>query len=441
MRSALACVLLVLFAAHAGAEEDTAPAPDLDAELARLVDLPTSAARRAAADALAARADVDVDAWLAAMRGFGAFAAAPAGLGQHDVPLVRTDGTRASAATSVYVPARYDPRRPAPLLVALHGAGGRGEDVVPMWRATADLLGMLILAPTEAAETGGFAFSVQEREDVLQVLRWARRRFNVDEDRIHLTGVSRGGHLAWDLAVRHPGLWASVAPMIGGPRLQIVEGQNNLRYVENVAPLPLRDLQGRDDDPRLIANLRMAFERLQEAGAPDAKLLLQDGYAHGFDLAAVDWVVFFGKARRVPRPARVLRLAARPGEGRSRWAEILETSAKVEEVFSPQVSAVRWRRMDEDARRRALQAMVDDRTARLEVERKARGRYVAHLDGVRRFRVLLASEDLPEEGPVEVVGKGHRVRCAVASSKEVLLGEFAERFDRTFLPVMEVVVP
>ena len=42
---------------------------------------------------------------------------------------------------------------------------------------------------------------------------------------------------------------------------------------------------------------------------------------------------------------------------------------------------------------------------------------------------------------MEVIVNGRRKRKKVALSKLTLLREFAERFDRSFLPVAEVLVP
>ncbi len=436
---------LLLFAGtgpvRVASAEDEASAPDLAALLADAVDRPTADGRKQAALVLAHRQDVTVDRWIDAMRAFGTFAAAPAGVWAYDVALPSDTPRLRTAHTTVYVPAGYDPKQPAPLLLALHGAGGRGEDMVPLWRATADALGMLVVAPTEAGENAGYGFTERERDDALAVLRWARRRYDVDENRIHLTGVSRGGHLAWDLALRHPTGWASLAVMIGGPRLAVAGGQNNLRYAENVAHLPIRDLQGKGDDPRLLADVALVFERLQAAKAADANLLLQEGYAHGFDPNAVDWAAFFEGAHRDPHRATVVRRAARSGEGRQAWAEILRTEGDVQETFPLRVRAVRWNRLDEDERRRTMQDQADEHTARMEVRREADGRYVARTTGVAAFRILLTREDLPEKGRIEVRADRRRVRRDAAEDQSVLLVDFAEHFDRTFLPVMEVRVP
>lgn len=413
---------------------------DLHRSLEGIVDAPYAEDRHAAAAEFARSTEATVEELLAAMRTFGRFEPQEPGAHVEEVVIPGPGGGRI-ARTVVYVPAAYDPATPTPLLLALHGSGGRGAEVVPMWRAVADELGMLVVAPTDSGANEGYSFSREERADVFVVLRWARRRFNVDENRIHLTGISRGGHLTWDLALRNPTTWASIAPMIGGPRLHPGEGQNNLRYAENVAHLPIRDLQGREDDARMIFNLALLFRKLNALHAKDAQLLLQSGYGHGFDIQAVDWVAFFSSAVRDPHASRVTRLVAAENEGRSFWVEVLATKSPVKEVFKLQIPQSKWAALGDDGQRRYLQAEADRRTGRLSVRRVEKGHFEARGKGIKKFRLLLTTEDFDPDERVEVIVDGRRKRKKVAASKLTLLGEFAARFDRTFLPVAEVALP
>lgn len=434
IRSIAPVVLLLALLAPAAAAEG------LGRSLEHIVDQPDAASRREAADAFAASTEATLDELQAAMRTFGRFEPRAPGVHSEDVHIPGPGGGRL-ARTMVYLPEAYDPAQPAPLLLALHGSGGRGAEVIPMWRATADALGMVIVAPTDAGANEGYSFSREERDDVFVVLRWARRHLNIDENRIHLTGVSRGGHLTWDLALRHPSHWASIAPMVGGPRLHPGEGQNNIRYAENVAHLPIRDLQGREDDSRMIFNLAFLFQRLTSLGARDAKLLLQSGYGHGFDFDAVDWIAFLGGAVRDPHPTRLVRLVAAENEGRASWAQVLETKKTVKEEFKLQIPQSKWAALGDEGQRRFLQAAADKRTGRLVLHRRNNGKFEAKGRGIKRFRLLLTADDFSPDERVEVLVDGRRKRKKVQPSKQVLLREFAERFDRTFLPVAEMVLP
>ena len=418
-----------------------APTPaqeaELQAELAVVVDLETPSARRVAAGALAKRHARDLDGLLAALARFGRFATMTPGPSVERVPL-RVGERVEETELHLYVPRGYDPARPAPLLLAFHGTGGSGRGMIPEWRAVADAVGMIVLAPSEAGENDGYRFEERERLSALAALRWVRRRLNVDENRIFATGVSRGGHLAWDLALRFPDRFAGIAPMIGGPRLQVQKAQNNLRYVENVAHMPIRDLQGARDDPGLVFNVQLAFERLSALIAKDAELILHPDLGHAFDMGSVDWVEFFDTARRDPRPPRVVRLAAREGEGRAFWVDVTRFDRSVKEEFRPEASRSKWNELDDEGRRRFLAGQADEHTARLEVRRAGRNHFEASGRGVERFRLLLTLDDFDPREDVEVRFDGVRKKKRLRPSPTVLMAEFCERFDRTFLPVAEL---
>lgn len=435
MNPRAAWVIGLLFACACPCVELRAEEPV--AALARMVDLPTAKARRAAADALAAREDVTLEAWLAAARTFGRFAFAPAGPAS-ERPRLAVGEAVEETPIWLQVPRGYSPDKPVRMLVVFHGTGQRGEDMRGWWAARAEAAGALLLAPSETGANGGYAFSARECAAAWAAIRWARRRFNVDEDRIVATGFSRGGHISWDLALRWPDRFAAIAPMIGGPRLAPERGHNNLRLLENIARMPIRDLQGSKDDPALLANLRLAFERLRALEAPDAKLIEFPELGHNLKIDAVDWKAWLGQVERDPRPKRVVRLAARADQARAFWVELTALDKKVEEALRIGIPARAFKTMSDAERRRYVQKRVDARTARLEVTMDAPGRFIAESERVRGFRLLLSREMLPDGGEVEVRWNGKRKRLRPRPSKRVLLREFAERFDRRFLPVAEV---
>ena len=107
----------------------------------------------------------------------------------------------------------------------------------------------------------------------------------------------------------------------------------------------------------------------------------------------------------------------------------------------PTVAASTWKGLDENGRRAFLESEVEKRTARLEVKRTAPGRFVATGDRVLGFRLLLAKSMFDPAKPVQVLFAGKLVEKKVVPDAKVLLGEFVERFDQSFLPVAVVDVP
>jgi len=406
--------------------------------LAAAVDLPTFAARRKAAIALSKRRRVSVQDWLQLTRDFGVFEEVAAGVHTEVAELPVLDEVE-TTSIHIYVPEAYSPDTPAPMLFALHGAGGSGEQLVRSWKSTADALGMLVVAPDDSEAHGGYRFTPRERAAAMAALRWARRHFNIDEDRIHLHGASRGGHLAWDLATRAPDFWATATMAIGAPTFIVSEGRNNLRLVDNLRDLPLRQLQGMQDDPRLIRNLKLSFDRLHALGAKDAQMVEFEDLGHSYRLEGVDWEQFL-TARRTAVPERQLHLTASlevPRHGLIRVARFVR--GEVSEVFPIEVDPQSWEGWDHGQRADFIQQKADEMTARVELTRGP-GKVELNVQGVSRMTLWITTAMVGADGWLEVLGGKKARRIKPKPNKRTLLLDFVERFDRQFLPLAELTV-
>lgn len=447
MLPAIALGLWLALGPQEPAPDPAPPAPergavavfDPAAALAELVDLRFPEARRAEAAALA-RGHGDVALWMRAMENFGAFEASPPGIHAVQVPL-SVQGKTEMTELWVYVPAKYDPHVRAPLMVTFHGTGGSGQGMHLLWQSLADEIGMLVLAPSEAGENTGYRFSDRERAAALEALRWMRRRFNVDENRIYVSGISRGGHLCWDLVLRFPDLFAAAAPCIGSPRLSLTGGQNNMRYLENAAALPIRDLQGSKDDEKLVASVRLAFELLRAFHPTDAQLIEFQDRGHDFDPTAVDWKAWLGGAVRDPWPARSVRCSAAKDENRAAWLEIAGLDKHVEEIFRPKIEQGDFLAMDESAQWRFFVKEAVERNARVVAHRREPGAFSLELTRATKVRLYLRPEDLANGGKLAIHLRDKVLQRRARPDAKVLLEQFAERFDRSFLPVAQVEVP
>lgn len=414
-----------------------AQAPDLAALLASAVDQPTPLARGAAAEALAARQDVSLDAWLAAMRSFAPDKQQrPASEGSKQVELL-VAGRSEATQLCWYVPDNLALGARAPLLVGLHPTGGNGPGAIREWRRVADDWGAILLAPSEAGPNVGFAATARERESVLAAIRWARRRWDVDENRIALAGFSRGAHLAWDLALRHPSRFCAIVPVSGAPRFELARGAANLRYLENLQSHAVYSLIGRHDQEGLVWTALECFRRLEELKAPLAKLVVDEQAGHMPDRSRAEFGAFLKSAQRDSDPASVVRLYARAGEGRAAWLEVLEGAKPTEEIFRPTIRASKHKQLDNDGLRRFLVDATAKHTGRLQLTRDKPGRYSGKQLGIKLFRILIEQQHLPENGRIVAKLANKRLRVTVEPDAGVLLAEFVEHFDRTFLPVAE----
>jgi len=133
----------------------------------------------------------------------------------------------------VFASSRIDPDTPAPLIIALHGAGV-GPQI--MCNSTAvDLAeegGYVLASPMGYSPRGGYGaprragrgggenepanLSELSEKDVMNVLAMVREEFNIDANRIYLTGHSMGGGGTMFLGSKHADIWAAIAPVAGG---------------------------------------------------------------------------------------------------------------------------------------------------------------------------------------------------------------------------------
>ncbi|MEO5579061.1 MAG: PHB depolymerase family esterase [Gemmatimonadaceae bacterium] len=126
----------------------------------------------------------------------------------------------ADHAYQVYVPRQYRPSTAWPIILALHGAGERGNDGLFQTevglggavRRHADRFPAIIVFPQRPA---GGTWQDFGAKLALATLDKAMAEFRVDSSRVYLTGLSMGGNGAWYLASRSPDKFAAVVVVCG----------------------------------------------------------------------------------------------------------------------------------------------------------------------------------------------------------------------------------
>ena len=180
------------------------------------------------------------------------------------------------AKVLVFKPAKGDPRKPAPLIVALHGSGGTADAFAPVWRGVASDLGAVLAVPQGLNPAGpGFDWGVVEQGShlVRRAIEKARAEAAIDESSIVLAGFSNGASQAFIQGLQDPDRFAGILSVSGF-------------YDERVAPVPsgrrlprFAILNGERDEE--AANNRRGAAALRAAGGK-VKLSIYPGLGHAF---------------------------------------------------------------------------------------------------------------------------------------------------------------
>lgn len=158
---------------------------------------------------------------------------------------------------AVYVPWNYDPAKPTPTIVFLHGSGECGTD--GQKQAVVGLGNAAMFHPQEYPFIIIFPQKPEEDQEweayddlVMATLSAARSEFTCDQSRTYLTGLSQGGHGTWTIGSLHPDLFAALAPVCsyGSPRRTPTPGVNtdDATMAARVRHLPIWAFHGAKDD-------------------------------------------------------------------------------------------------------------------------------------------------------------------------------------------------
>lgn len=128
-----------------------------------------------------------------------------------------------------YTPPSYDDEGPGhPLLVCLHGGSSIGDDLNMLLEGTHETPAYLISESRWNTDLPFVVISPQLKRDlsvpnykeqewapdlVNEVIEFVKSNYNVDENRIYVTGISLGGGGVWNYAASYPDQVAAILPM------------------------------------------------------------------------------------------------------------------------------------------------------------------------------------------------------------------------------------
>ena len=132
---------------------------------------------------------------------------------------VGSDASRVAMPVNylLYLPPDYTNHTKWPLVVYLHGSGARGQDLnLVRQEGPAGLVEhdrkfrFILLSPQCPAKSSWLP------DLVVGLIEHISSSLSVDQDRVYLTGYSRGGFGTWDTATYDPARFAAIAPLSGG---------------------------------------------------------------------------------------------------------------------------------------------------------------------------------------------------------------------------------
>lgn len=175
----------------------------------------------------------------------------------------------------LYYPKEYEEEKSDdfPLLLFLHGGGESGgtlEDLKtngpPKLLAEGKEFPFLILAPQNPHKRKWW-----NTRAVIQLLDTIIKNNRVDTDRLYLTGLSRGGGAAWELAVQYPDKFAAMA---------VVCGMTPVPYAGWINKnMPIWVFHGTEDKSIPISESENMVNKLEEMGY-DVRFTKYDGVGH-----------------------------------------------------------------------------------------------------------------------------------------------------------------
>jgi predicted peptidase len=161
-----------------------------------------------------------------------------------------------------------------PLLIFLHGSGECGHDLskvaghgparvidrMPDWP-------FVLVSPQSPSELDWW-----DVDSLNAVLDDVLAKYDVDPDRVYLTGLSMGGYAVWDWAVHAPQRFAAIAPISGEPNTDLAD-------VIARAKLPVWAFHGAKDKEVWPHEDQKMVELIRQKGG-DARLTLYDDAGH-----------------------------------------------------------------------------------------------------------------------------------------------------------------
>jgi poly(3-hydroxybutyrate) depolymerase len=333
------------------------------------------------------------------------------------------------------VPQGYDPSKPWPLRVQLHGGVGRmpPEDrpVRPLTENRIEGQPQLILQPRAWATSEWWARN--QYGNVLELVDRVKRTYNVDESRIYITGISDGGTGVYFFAMRNATPWSACLPLNGQPAVLANPdvGADGSMFIGNLVNCPLYLVNGGRDPLYPATSVAPFVETIKRAGASIVFNVYPEA-GHNtmwWPEERPKYEAFLAAHARVAHPPAVSWETERTDRyNRFRWLVIDRLGARPSDVKLEDVNTF--------AIPSGQQLQIYSRrspSGRVDVTRAGNG-FEAKTRGVQQFTLLLSPDVIDFSKPVKVTVNGRTAfDGAIKTDIATLLKWAAQDDDRTML--------
>jgi len=189
---------------------------------------------------------------------------------------------------TLYVPESLREGERRPLVVALHGGGGHGDDFVWTWLREARSRRLLLLAPTSRASTWSLQRPQVDLRSLRRMLEWVDTHVGYDPARVLGTGLSDGATFTLLSGLARDSPFTALAPVAGVLHPANFANGN----LERARARRIRLVHGALDWMFPVALARAAADALRDAGAELVYREIDDlshTYPREENAAILDW--------------------------------------------------------------------------------------------------------------------------------------------------------
>jgi dienelactone hydrolase len=350
--------------------------------------------------------------------------------------LIRTSASVGGVAVEnlIEIPAEYDPAETWELRMQLHGGVGREPQEGRQPQSSRIPGESQIYIEPQASEEAAW-WHTSQVDNILGLLDSVKRKYNVDEARTYITGISDGGTGTYFFAMREPNPWSACLTLNGHPlvlsnRDARIEG--NL-YLGNLVNCPLY-IENGDHDPLYPADsVTPVINVMRRAGvSPMFRVMQNERHdTHWWPEERATYEKFVHDHPRQAHPDRLSWETDRTDRfNRVRWVIIDRLGARKSDqaledvnVFNPSGDV----KTNVFPRRRQVP------TGRIDIERHGNA-FEARTRGISDFTLLVSPDAVDFTKPVRVTVNGAPAFSGVVKKDVATLLKWAARDnDRTSL--------